>query len=832
MSFAARMARRSPGFTIVAVLSLSLAIAATTAVFSLTDAVFLETLPVHAPEELVLIEWAGPSESASGEQEYWTSYDGSIRRSDIPGEVIGSSLSMPVFEIIRARSSTLSGVFAFAEIEQLNVVDAAGASIARGQLATGDYYVTLGVDAALGRVFTAADDVPGAPPVAVLSSRYWQRRFGGDRDVVGRVVSINGVPVSVIGITPPEFVGTLNVDEPADVTMPFAMAPTVSPDTSPDELADPGRWWVQLMGRRSAVASQTAVEAELRQVLRDAWRTAGSEASATSTAAEGAMRPRIASGARGPNDSRRNYRLATTLLGVLAGLVLVLACSNVAGLLLARAGVRRGEVTMRLALGAGRRRVVAQLLVEALLLAGMGEALGLALAWVGQDVFLVLQPGVGELQLGLDGRAFMVATALSVGTAVVFGLAPALHVTRYDLASSLKGSEKGRAAPRATLRAGLLVGQIAVTVMLLFGSAQFVGSLRNLAEVDAGFDQDGLLLFRVDPRLSQYDDGRVPSLYRTLYDAYRETPGIESATFARHMMLTGGRRTGSVSVGGRGESDPMTTLIGPVGPSFFETVRIPIVAGRSFGTADDETAPAVALVNESFVRMRMAGRNPLGGTVTMGTRTMEIVGVAGDSRYYSVREAPEPTLYVPFLQIERGQAGFMLRTSADPLALVDQVREVTRRIDSTLSMFEVTTQRAAAASTLGEERLLATMTTAFAALALFLAAIGVYGVMTYAASRRTSEIGLRLALGAKERSILWLISRSTVALVLAGTAIGLGGSFVGSRYFDRLLYGFSTTDPRSALLSVTVIAFAAFVAAYVPAHRARRMSALDALRSE
>jgi predicted permease len=544
------------------------------------------------------------------------------------------------------------------------------------------------------------------------------------------------------------------------------------------------------------------------------------------------MRPRITSGSRGPNDARRGYRLATTLLAVLAGLVLVLACSNVAGLLLARSGVRRGEVTMRRALGAGRQRVVGQLLVEALLLSVLAEALGLVLAWVGLDLFLVLQPGVGELQLGLDGRAFMVASVLSAGTAMLFGLAPALHATRGDLASSLKRSEKGRATPRGGLRAGLLVGQIAVSVVLLFGAAQFLGTLRNLAEVDVGFDQDGVLMFRVDPRLSQYEANRVPSLYRSLHEAYLQIPGVESATFGRHALLTGNRRTGSVAVGGPEESEPETTLIGVVGPTFFETMRIPILMGRPFALGDNELAPQVAMVNESFARLRMAGQDPVGRTLTMGARSMEIVGVARDARYYSVREAPEPTVYVPFLQAERGQGSFMLRTSRDPLAWVGRVREVTRSLDPTLSLFDITTQREAAATALGEERVLATMTTVFAVLALFLAAIGVYGVMTYATSQRTPEIGLRLALGAESGSILWLVSRPTIAWVLLGTAIGLGAALVGSRFFSRLLYGLSAMDLRSVVAAVTVIAAAALVAAYVPATRARRLSALDALRSE
>jgi predicted permease len=488
---------------------------------------------------------------------------------------------------------------------------------------------------------------------------------------------------------------------------------------------------------------------------------------------------------------------------------------------------------MRLALGAGRRRVVRQLLTEALLLTVMAEGLGIALAMWGKDLLLVLRPGTASLDLGLDTRALAVVTLLAVSTALLFGLAPALYATKGELAESLKAAQRSLPGRRgAPLRGALMVGQIAISTALLFGSVLFLSTLRNLRAVNVGFDQDRVLLFRIDPRLSQYEGEQVPALYRSLQEGYRAIPTVEAASFARHALLTGSRRTSPVSLADESDAAPRITLIGPVGPGFLEALHMPLLRGRTFTAQDDEAAPSVAVVNEAFARSMSPSRDPLGRSLRIGSRDWEIVGVAADARYYSVREPVEPTVYLPFLQGERGQAGFVLRASGDPAALASAVREVTRRIAPTVSVFEITTQRDASAATLGEERVLATMTTSFAVLALLLASIGVYGVMSHATSRRTGEIGLRLAIGARSGDILWLIARPTVGIVCLGLGVGLAMALAGSRYVERLLFGMSGTDPAAILLTVGVIVSAAAVAGYVPAARARRVSALEALRHE
>lgn len=821
--YAFRMIRRNPAFAAVTVLSLALGIGANTAVFSLTDAVFFRTLPVANPGELILFEWTGEPPEVS--------YDGSMTRSAKPGEVVGTSFSVPFFERVRSAGAGLAGVFAFAPVEQLNVVDGDQADIASGQLVSGDYYGTLGVRATRGRTIAPSDARPGADPVAVISYGYWQRRFGGAVSVVGKQVMINGAAMTIVGITPPEFFGTLEVGRSSDITLPISLQPLIRPGSDGD-LVDPDFWWVQIIGRRRADVSAQRAQSGLEPIFSGAVLEQSSARPDTLETA-GLPRLHLASGSRGPNDERRDYRLPLTLLTIIAGLILLIACANAANLLLARAAARQREISMRLAMGASRRRLIKQLLTESLLLVFLAEALGLLLAFWSKDLLLILRPDTAGIRLVLDARVLAVATAASVATAVLFGLAPALRATRVDVAGNLKAAALSiRGGSRALISRGLVVAQIAMSVVLLVGAALFLRTLHNLHAVDVGFDQDRLLLFRVDPRLSRYDEGRVAGLYRELDRQLNAIPGVRAVTFSRHAQLTGGLRSNRVSVVGRDETDERNVLINPVGPAFFETMELPIVVGRAFDARDDEHGERVAIINQTFARSRFPGENPIGHRLRYSGTEARIVGVAADANYYSVRQAPEPTLYISYLQHAPGQASFALRADADPLTLVPVVRAVVRGIDPTLSIFEVQTQRAAVEATLGEERLLATMSTAFGALALVLACIGVYGVLSYTTTRRTGEIGLRIALGASGRSILWLVTRRMAALVAVGVGIGLFAGVQSARLFARLLYGLEPADPLSILGAVSVISVVALVAAYLPANRARRVSPLVALRLE
>lgn len=833
LRYALRMVRRSPGFTALTVTSLALAIGANAAVFSLADAVFLRTLPVPEPEELILLQWTGP-EDANEEGRYWSSYDGSVRPTTIPGVEVGTSFSMPLLEEVRRGTTTLSGAFAFARIEQLNVVTGDAAGIAGGLLVTEDYHSTLGVPFVTGRPLAPSDHVPGAEPVAVLSYGYWQGRFGGDRTVVGRVIDINTVPTTVVGVTAPGFVGPLDLGQSADVTLPMAQLASASAGTSLDALSDPRVWWVQIMGRRRPGATVEEVQAELSVVLTRALAgPSAGPAAGDRTPGAMALQASVVSGARGLNGERSDYQLATLLLTTLALLVLLLASTNVAGLLLSRAVARRREITVRLTLGASRRRILVQLLTETLVLVVIAEALGLLLALSAKNLLHTLRPSAAALDFVIGGKGFVVATLVALLTVLICGLMPAIHATRITLAQNLKSASLStHGGGQVGLRAALLVGQISISVVLLFGSTLFLRTLRNLNATDAGFDQDRVLLFRIDPRLSRYGGESVPRLYRELQEAYAGLPGVVSVSFARHALLTGGRRASGVLVVGEEEGEETGALVNPVGPAFFETLRIPLRAGRSIQVRDDERSRGVAVVNEAFVREKLGGEEALGRTLRMSGVDWEIVGVASDAQYHSLREPPEPTVYLPFLHSERGQASFAIRTAGEPSLLAGPVRRATRQIDPSLSIFDIATQREAVAATLGQERVLATTTSAFGLLALVLAMIGVYGVVSYVTTQRTGEIGLRMALGATGRGILWLVARRTLVLLAAGIVIGGAVATITSRYFSELLYGLAPGDAGSLLLVTGIVATTAVAAICVPANRARRVSPLEALRQE
>jgi predicted permease len=834
LAYAFRMMRRSPGFTAIAVTSLGLAIAANAAVFSLTDAVFLRTLPVKDPGALVLFEWFGPDRAGPFGSQFPYSYNGSIYPSDTAGEIVGTSFSMPLFEEVRAEASTLAGIFAFASIEQLNVVTGTEAGVARGQLVTGEYYRTLDVPIASGRAIEPSDDRAGAEAVSVLSFRFWQSRFGEDPGVIGRVLRINGVPTTIVGVTGPGFVGTLDVGEGADITLPMSLVGSISPGRSQDDLADSGLWWVQIMGRRRAGVTLAQAKADIELIVGRALRNPDtpSRMSIDALPRESELQARLVSGARGLNDERRDYRLATALLTIVAGVVLLLACTNVASLLLTRALARRREITMRLALGASRGRILAQLLTEVLVVALLAESFGLLLAVWGKNLLLIVRPSASDIDLTLDARAFALVTLVAAASAILSGLAPALHATRLNLADSLKAAARTTRGAEARLRGTLLVAQISTSVVLLFGSTLFLGTLRNLHAVDVGFNPEQLLIFRVDPRLSDYEGERVPLLYRQLQQTYAALPGVDAVSFARHSLLTGSQRTSGVRLAGQSAAEEEGALSNLVGPDFFATMGIALRSGRDIQTRDDERSRKVAVVNEAFVRSRFPAGSALGSVLRVSGNDWEIVGIAADARYHSLRDSAEPTVYLPFLQAEQGQGSFAIRANVDPATLARSVREATRTIDPTLSIFGLSTQREAASATLGEERVLATTTTAFGVLALILAAIGVYGVMSYATSQRTGEIGLRIALGSTGRGILWLVARRTIMLVVAGVAIGSIVSMLTSRHFSGLLYGLTPVDPASLLLTIGVIAAIAMIAAYIPANRARRISPLEALRHE
>ena len=823
LRYARRMMRRDPAFTVIAIVSLSLGIGANTAVFSLTDAALLKRLPVMRPNELVVLEWS------SGPETLARSIDGNWHVDPTTGRTTVTSFAVPGFERMRQRAATVANLFAFAPIEQLNVVAGGYADIAGGQFVTGEYYSGLGVGALRGRLLAGRDDSIGSPPVAVITDRYWERRFGREPNVIGSTVGIDGIAVTIVGVTPPEFAGALDIGDTPDVTLPMSLEPRIRLGSA--DLTDPGFWWVRVMGRLQPDVSAARLQAELEPVFQRAALD-GAASRTKDTRAIELPRLHVADGSHGLAEGRESYARPIKLLTLVVALVLLIACANAANLLLTRATARRREITVRLALGASRARIVRQLLVESALLVAGAEALALLVAYWGMSYLVTFAPSGSDLRLHLDARVFAAATAIAVLTTVLFALAPALHATRVDVAEGLKMATRSLRGGRSHFNRSLIVTQIALSVILLVDAGLFVRSLRNLRDVDTGFNPDQLLTFRVDPRLSGYDGARVASVYRDLLVRLAAIPGVRGVTFSRHAQLAGGHRSDAVSVVGRGETERHNVAIDLVGPDFFATMQLPLTGGRAFTLRDDGRVGRVAIVNQSFARRYLTDANAIGARLRDRRGEMEIVGVARDAKYYSIRNPIEPVIYVPYFQEDLGQASFALRTNGDPLSFVGAVRRAAHDVDATLSIFEVSTQRQTAEATLREVRLFANLSTVFGALAIVLACIGVYGVMSYATARRTGEFGIRVALGAEPANIVWLVMQRAVTLVILGSVIGLVVAVAGTRLFGAMLYGLGGSDPVSLTAAVIIIAIVAFSAAYVPAWRAKRVSPIVALRAE
>lgn len=842
LRYGVRMLLKSKAFTAIAVLSLALGIGANTALFSLVDAVLLKVLPVKKPNELVLFNWlSGPRGMSRG-------LNGFVDTDPATGMRTSTSFSYLAFERFRDHNESLSDVFAFARMHELNVSLDGQPEIARGQLVSGGYYAGLGVRAVKGRTIAVEDDYAGAAPVAVVTYRYWQRRFGQDPEIVGKTVIVNNVPFTIIGVTPPEFFGALQVGESPDLSIPFSMQPQLSPSES--DITKPWVWWVQIMGRlNSGVTTERAAasfESIFQQSAEEGWTAALARfpprGQAQNPAPRDVPKLRAESGSQGLTESRRAYSEPLTILLAIVGLVLLIACANVANLLLARGATRQKEIAVRLAIGASRWRLVRQLLTESVLLAILGGAAGVLFAYWGKDLLLNLRPWGGAelaLDLKLDLRVLGFTIAVSLVTGLLFGLAPALRATRVDLTPALKDNARSVAGgSRSYLTKSLIVAQVAMSLVLLVGAGLFVRTLRNLQNVDVGFNRENLLLFNVEPGLNGYTNAQIAQLYRQLTERLEAAPGVRSATVSLIPLLAGYGRTSSISVQGHtpqpGDEDD--AKVNTVGESFFATMEMPILLGRSLSLHDDERAPKVAVINQMLARKYFGDENPLGRRFGFGgpetSGQIEIVGVARDAKYTDMRRETEPTVYLPYPQSIPRSATFIVRSSGNPTALTASIRDAVRDVDSNLPIFGVKTQSQQADESLVQERLFATLSSFFGVLALLLACIGLYGVMSYGVARRTNEIGIRMALGATSTRVTRMVMRETMLVVGIGVAIGLGAAVATTRLVAVMLFGLAPTDPVTVSFAVLLMIAVAALAGYIPARRAARVDPMVALRYE
>jgi len=849
LRLAVRQLLKDPGFTAVALLSLALGIGANAAIFSLVNDFLLRSLPVRNPDELVLlrtIEGARGRMSRAGEN------NGSI--DPATGRRGSTSFSLLIFERLRAQHSALSDVFAFAPFSQVNVlIDGQPEINASAQLVSGNYHTGLGVPAFVGRTFTPDDDRASAAPVAVISFRYWVRRFGGNPDVLGKTIQINRVQTVIVGVTPQGFDGAMQAGESPDVSVPLAHYLRFQPDRA--GRAQPSYWWIRIMGRLAPGATRAQARASLEPIFqetaREGWLAGRSPDNPVDEQIPDVPTLAADPGAQGENDARRQFARPLHILMGLVGLVLVAACANVANLLLARGAARRREIALRRARRATPRGIVRQLFTEALLLAFAGAALGTALAWWSRGVLLALRPfgnASVALDLPIDGRVLGFTIAVTVTTALLFGLAPALRATRVDLAAQFQGGTRtlGRGG-RSRLSQALMVVQIALSLVLLVSTGLFVRTLGNLQKVDAGFNRGGLILFRIDATSAGYAPDQYAGLQSRLQQRLESLPGVRSATFSSVALLSSVRQNKRITVAGY-TPPPGTSMIvntNGLAPNFFTAMGLPLVLGRAFTDRDDGSAPRVAVVNQAFVRTYLGGENPVGRHIGIGaapTDRVEIVGVAGDAKYTTLRGTTPATIYLPALQRLDGNANFAVRlaapegsqrgTAGESAAVVSAIRAIVRDIDPALPVLNLRTQDEQIDRLHAQELLFARLSGLFGLAALALACVGLYGLMSHAVLRRTGEIGLRMALGARPAHVLRMILLESLALVCLGVVIGAAGAYGSSRLVATMLFELSPTDPLTYGTVALVLIAIAVLASVPPARRAGRIDPIVALKIE
>jgi predicted permease len=689
----------------------------------------------------------------------------------------------------------------------------------------------------MGRTFTPADDEPGAEPVAVISHRFWQRAFGGAADVVGRTFQLNKVNVTVIGVTPEEFAGAGQAGSYLDVTVPLAHRLKFDPDGA--ERENPSYWWLRVMGRLAPGVSADQAQAALTPVMiaaaREGWELAPRK---TSEPMPGDPTLLAEPGSQGEHDERRQFTRPLQLMQGMVALVLLAACANVANLLLARGISRRREFAVRLALGAGRGRLVRQLLSESLLLAAAAAGCGLLLSLVGRHLLIALHPfGTGvQLEVPLAGAVLGFTLAAAVFTTFLFGLVPALRATKLDLTREFQG---GRAAlgSRSLLSRTLMVGQVALALMLLVCTGLVVRSLQNLDAVEVGFNRHSLAAFRVDTTSAGYTPVQASVLRARLQDRLARLPGVRGVTYSRVPVLSRSRQTTSLTVLGplaAADAKPVSVHVHAVPPNFFEVLEQPLLLGRGFSEADTAQSPRVAIVNETFVKRYLKGANPVGSRVRGGPEKgeSEIVGLARDAKYADLRSEVPPTIYFAILQNPSGPANFLVRTQADPATLFDAIRNALRELDPTLPVLNLRTQDQQVSRLHQQEIIFAKLAGTFGGLVLLLSAIGLSGLLAHSVARRTGEIGLRMALGALPRQVLGLFLRESFVLVATGLAVGSLAAWGVSHLFTAMLYGLTAADPLTYIVASLVLLAAALGASLFPARRAARTDPLVALRSE
>ena len=827
VGYGLRAMMHTKGITIVALLSLALGIGANTAIFSLLDAVMLRSLPVEDPQRLFLFghgRWAG-------------SMDGLPNRS-------WDLFSYPFYREISQKNNVFSGVTAIDSIEFSTHGTVAGGSpeLMSADLVSGSYFSVLGVKPVLGRVLTDADDrAPGSAPVAVASYSWWKRR-SMDPSVLGRAVKFGEHDYTIVGVAAPGFFGT-SVGQSPDFWIPLSMEKEVSPGWNGlDDKFFQSLYLIARLKPGVTVEQATAgTNLLFTQILRNDY--VGPHPSQKELSSIAHAKIELTSVARGLSQLRIQFSLPLEILMAIVGLVLLIACANIANLLLARGTARSREIAVRMAIGASRSRLVLQLLTESFLLALTGAALGVALAWKASQLLLRMAAGhmqPAPLDVAPDLRVLLFTSLLTCFTALLFGVAPAIRATRLDLTSSLK---EGRGATsttsRISLARALIASQIALSLILLIAASLFVRSLVNLTNVDTGFNKQNVLVFQVDQYAAGFQqDARLGSLLQQIEERVQSLPGVRSASFSM-FTFNQGEWSEDVVVRGtpRTSENSHEVLLNMVGAGFFSTMGLPAIAGRTFSPHDDMTVPKVAVVNETMARMLFPGTSAVGHRFGIGDEPahsddIEIIGVVRNAKYVKLQEEPQPAAYLVYTQHPQYLHNLEVRYDGDSRQVISAVRHAIAEINGNIPVEGISTLAGEVDDSALNQSLVAQLSAFFGLLAVFLVCIGIYGLMSYAIARRTNEIGVRMALGAGRSSIVWLIMREILVLIATGIVIGVPLALAGNRLISRMLYGLSPADPASLLAAIVLLIAIAALAGYLPARKASLVEPTEALRYE
>jgi predicted permease len=823
--YALRMLRKNPAFTIVAVLTLALGIGANTAIFSLVNAVMLKMLPVKDPGQLVVV--GDPT--------------------DVHGRHLGDpqviSFSYPLYRDLNQGNSVFSGMLASSEVHRLPVKGDSGGEIGAsntGVLVSGNYFSVLGVNALYGRVITPDDDTaPGAHPVVVLSYGFWKDKLGSNPNSVGQTLRINSYPFTVIGITPPGFYGD-TVGDAQDFWMPVTMQEQIILGRKWLENYD-ASWLHSIARLKPGVSVEQAaanVNLVVQQLVNGPLKGKLSKDDIDNLKAD---KVQVSAGGGGFSDLRGDFKEPLILLMMIVALVLVIACVNVANLLLARASARQREFAVRVAIGAAPGRIVRQLLTESIFLAFAGGALGLLIARWGTIALLKLSKNT-DLEASPDLRVFLFTVAVCLATGILFGLIPALRSRRVSVALTLKSGPQNGSSGSAGWNWGkvLITGQVALSLLVLFVASLLVRSLQNIRNVDLGYNREHLLLVSVDPIAAGYNKSKTTNFVNDLQAQLASVPGVRAVTCSKNGLFSGSESGNSIKVEGYSSTnDPdLQAAFDQVGPNYFSAVGIPMLLGRDINLDDTETSSRVAVINETMAHFYFGQASPVGKKFTVedpdAKGTVEIVGVARDARDHQLKGKVQRRFYIPIAQSLATAAGvnFEIKTVGNPSAVAETVRKQIKNYDANIPIYSVRALDELTERSIRDEILVAKLSSFFAGLALLLAAIGLYGILSYSVAGRTREIGVRMALGAQRGSVLRMVLREAGKLVLLGILIGVPAAWLSSRFFASMLFGLSRNDPATMMLVIVILAAIALLASFIPARRATKVDPMVALRYE